>query len=59
MKKTELVEKLAAKAEVSKKDAEAMLNAFVETVGEALAEGDSVEVEATAQGKDTEETDEE
>lgn len=42
MKKTELVEKLAAKAEVSKKDAEAMLNAFVETVGEALAEGDKI-----------------
>lgn len=42
MKKTELVEKLAAKAEVSKKDAEAMLNAFVETVSEALVEGDKI-----------------
>ena len=39
MKKTELVEQLSLKAGVSKKDAEKVLNAFVETMGEALANG--------------------
>ena len=42
MNKTELVAKLAEKSEVSKKDAEAVLNAFMETVGETLAEGDKI-----------------
>ncbi len=42
MKKTELVEKLALKTGASKKDAEALLNAFVEVVSEALVEGDKI-----------------
>ncbi len=42
MKKTELVEQLSLKAGVSKKDAEKVLNAFVETMGEALANGDKI-----------------
>lgn len=42
MKKTELVEQLSLKAGVSKKDAEKVLNAFVETMGEVLANGDKI-----------------
>ena len=44
MNKTELVEILAGKAEVSKKDAEKVLNAFVETVGASLKKGDKVQL---------------
>lgn len=42
MNKTELVAAVAAKAELSKKDAEAAVNAVFESVKDALAEGDKV-----------------
>ncbi len=42
MNKTELVTALAKKADVSKKDAEAVLNAFVETTTETLAKKDKI-----------------
>ena len=44
MNKTELVAALAEKAEVSKKDAEKVLNAFVETVQEAVKTDDKVQL---------------
>ena len=44
MKKTDLVAAVAAKAELSKKDAEAAVNAVVAAVSEALANGDSVQL---------------
>ena len=44
MNKTELVTALAEKAEVSKKDAEKVLNALVETVQEAVKAGDKVQL---------------
>ena len=42
MSKTELVAAVAAKAELSKKDAEAAVNAVFDSVKDALAEGDKV-----------------
>ncbi len=42
MNKTELVAAVAAKAELSKKDAEAAVNAVFDLVKDALAEGDKV-----------------
>lgn len=42
MNKTELVASVAAKAEITKKDAEAAVNAVIESVTEALADGDKV-----------------
>lgn len=42
MNKTELVAAVAAKAEISKKDAEAAVAAVVSTITEALADGDDV-----------------
>ena len=42
MNKTELVAAVAAKAEHSKKDAEAAVNAVFDSVKDALAEGDKV-----------------
>ena len=44
MNKTELVAVLAEKAEVSKKDAEKVLNAFIETVQDAVKAGDKVQL---------------
>ena len=44
MNKTELVAALAEKAEVSKKDAEKVLNAFVETVQDAVKADDQVQL---------------
>lgn len=44
MNKTELVAALAEKAEVSKKDAEKVLNAFVETVQCAVKADDKVQL---------------
>ena len=44
MNKTELIAALAEKAEVSKKDAEKVLNAFVETVQEAVKADDKVQL---------------
>ncbi|MBS6901413.1 MAG: HU family DNA-binding protein [Eubacterium sp.] len=42
MNKTELVAAVAAKAELSKKDAEAAVNAVFDSVKDALAEADKV-----------------
>ena len=42
MNKTELVAAVAAEAELSKKDAEAAVNAVFDSVKDALAEGDKV-----------------
>ena len=42
MNKTELVAAVAAKAELSKQDAEAAVNAVFDSVKDALAEGDKV-----------------
>ncbi len=42
MNKTELVAALAAKANTSKKDAEAVLSAFIDVVGDALKAGDKI-----------------
>ncbi len=42
MTKVELVNKIAAKAACSKKDAEKALNAVVNSITEALADGDKV-----------------
>lgn len=44
MNKSELIASIAAKAELSKKDAEKALNAFVETVEETLKSGDKVQL---------------
>ena len=42
MNKTELVAAVAAKAELSKKDAEAAVKAVIDSLTEALADGDKV-----------------
>ena len=42
MNKPELVAAVAAKAELSKKDAEAAVKAVVDSISEALADGDKV-----------------
>lgn len=42
MNKTELVNSVATKAELSKKDAEAAVSAVIESITEALADGDKV-----------------
>lgn len=42
MNKKELVAKLAEDAGTTQKDAEAVLNSFMDTVGEALAKGDKI-----------------
>lgn len=42
MNKKELVAKLAGDAGTTQKDAEAVLNSFMETVGEVLAKGDKI-----------------
>ncbi len=44
MNKTELIAAMAEKANLSKKDAEAALNAFVGAVEGALAKGDKVQL---------------
>ena len=44
MNKTELVAAIAEKTKASKKDAEAMVNAFVETVQKAVKKGDKVQL---------------
>lgn len=44
MNKTELVAAVAAKTELSKKDAELALNAFIETVQEAVKADDKVQL---------------
>ena len=44
MNKTELIAAIAAKAELSKKDAEKALNATIDTITAALAEGEKVQL---------------
>lgn len=44
MNKQELVAQIAEKSELTKKDSETALNAFIETVEEALADGDKVQL---------------
>ena len=44
MNKKELVTRIADKSSLTKKDAEIALNAFVESVEEALADGDKVQL---------------
>lgn len=44
MNKATLVAKIAEKSELTKKQAESMLNAFTDTVLEALKEGDKVQL---------------
>ena len=44
MNKAELVTKMAEKSELTKKEAEAALNAFMQSVEEALVEGDKVQL---------------
>ncbi|ADL67835.1 HU family DNA-binding protein [Thermoanaerobacterium saccharolyticum] len=44
MNKADLVTKIAEKSELTKKDAEKALNAFVDAVQEALKQGDKVQL---------------
>lgn len=44
MNKTELIEAIASEAGVVKKDAEAMLNAFTDIVGDTMKKGDKVQI---------------
>ena len=44
MNKTELIAAIAEQAALSKKDAEAALNAFTDIVGNALKDGDKVQL---------------
>ena len=44
MNKTELVAAMAAKADLSKKDAEAALKAFTDVVAEQLKKGDKIQL---------------
>ncbi len=44
MNKSELVKSLAEKAEITQKDAAKALDAMVETIQQALAEGDKVQI---------------
>ena len=44
MNKTTLIAKIAEKSELNKKQAEAALNAFTDTVIEALKEGDKIQL---------------
>ncbi len=42
MNKTELISAMAEKANISKKDTEAVLNAFIDTVQNAVKDGDKI-----------------
>ncbi len=44
MNKTDLVTSMAEKGDLSKKDAEKALNAFIESVEEALSKGDKIQL---------------
>ena len=44
MNKSELISAIAEKSELTKKDSERALNAFLETVTETLTEGDKVQL---------------
>ena len=51
MNKAELVSKMAEKSELTKKEAEAALNAFMKSVEEALVAGDKVLTESLKKGE--------
>ena len=44
MNKAEMIDQIAGKADVSKKDAKAMLDAFTDVVGDALTAGDAIQL---------------
>jgi DNA-binding protein HU-beta len=44
MNKMDLINKVAEKSGLTKKDAEAAINSFLESIGEALAEGEKVQL---------------
>jgi len=44
LNKTELISEVAGKAEITKKDAEKVINAFFATVEEALKSGDKIQL---------------
>lgn len=44
MNKTELIASMAEKSELSKKDSEKALNAFIESVQEGLAKGEKIQL---------------
>ncbi|NMB33759.1 MAG: HU family DNA-binding protein [Clostridium sp.] len=44
MNKTELVASMSEKSKLSKKDAEKALNAFIESVGDALVQGERIQL---------------
>lgn len=44
MNKTNLIAKIAEKSDLNKKQAEAALNAFIDTITEALKEGEKVQM---------------
>lgn len=44
MNKAELITRIAEKSELTKKDAEIALNAFIEATTEALVEGDKIQL---------------
>ncbi len=44
MNKSELIAEVAAKAEITKKDADAAVSAVIETITEALQKGDKVQL---------------
>ena len=44
MNKTELIEEVAGKASITKKDAEKVFNAFLDTVEETLKAGDKIQL---------------
>ncbi|UBX30679.1 HU family DNA-binding protein [Arsenophonus apicola] len=44
MNKTELINQIAAKADLTKKDSEKALNAFIEVITESLKSGNSVQL---------------
>ena len=44
MNKTQLIEAIAAKADIKKKDAEAAVNALTDVIAEALKAGDKVQL---------------
>lgn len=44
MNKMDLINKVAEKSGLTKKDAEAAINSFLEAIGEALAEGERVQL---------------
>ena len=51
MNKTELVANVAEKAGLTKKDAEKALGAVIESIEEALVEGDKISSSASARSK--------